>query len=424
MHQGAVEKIKNIISGALQVCTIKNMWPEPASIAKPIDSLTKEVLKHKGEWLNEMNVFLIFIEHIFDCVIAAHPDDREISGDLKNILTQDQLDSLSSSIGEYFESIPREYDVYLPLPSVNGIGFDSLELGINVSIKTFSRPIDEIGAPRHGFGLIGQQQQLDANKVYLCIRCKGYSGGNIEDSCTRDALSGFKLLLYSGKFRSLFKLEEMSSSVMGLGLGMLRVRDSHEIPKVSLISVDLLHKDSKKIKSELSLDLTRFINKICIDDNAAFIKKAKEAGDDEFKSILLNVFKKSAQLVHQKNEHVYHIKSAIEWSIDSKAEENKTLSFIQNCIGLEAILGEDMGDQPITATLSDRCAYILGNEPKGRRTLREKFKKLYKIRSKLVHGNVSRLGDEANEYHRWGQVILDLLIAKEIKASKLEDMDE
>ncbi len=98
------------------------------------------------------------------------------------------------------------------------------------------------------------------------------------------------------------------------------------------------------------------------------------------------------------------------------------MSFIQNCIGLECILGEGVGDLPVTATLADRCSYLIGTDPKGRKTIKEKFKKLYKIRSKLVHGNISRLSEEADEYHRWGQVILDFAISKEIKNYKIEEI--
>lgn len=410
-----MEKVKRIIEGSLQNCFIMNRWPQYKSYAEHVDSLSKEVLKHKGEWLIDSDVYSIFIDQTNKILVSAYPDDAEITGNLKNLLSEEQFEDLSNSISSYIGSIPREYDVYLPLPSVGGIEFETLEIYPGIWIKTFSKPEDIPGG--HQQGLLGlSRTQLEINKVYLCIREKGYSGGSVENSCTREALSCFKLLIHAGLFRMLFKLEEKRP----LRLGLMGSYGHHQIPKVSLISVYLTLGDQQTISSELSLDLTRFIHKICIDDEMDFVKNAKKSSEEQFKSVLLNIFKKSAQLAKQKSEHVNPIKSAIEWAIDSKAEENRTLSFIQNCIGLECIIGEDMGEMPVTNTLADRCSYLIGTDPKSRKTIREKFKKLYKIRSKLVHGNVAKLSDDASEYHHWGQIILDFAIAKEIKSYKVK----
>lgn len=412
-----MEKVKKITDGALQNCFILNRWPQFLSYTEHVSSLSKEVLKHKNEWLIESDIYSIFIDHVYRGLVEKYPDDNEITGKLKDLLSPEQFSALSDSICRYFGSIPREYDVYLPLPSVQEIEFESLEIFNGVWLKSFSKPEDIPGG--HQQGLLGLfSNKFETNKVYLCVREKGYSGGSIENSCTREALSDFKLLLHAGIFRMLFKLEEKKP----VGLGLMGSYGHHQIPKVSLISVDLHAGEDRVISSELSLDLTRFVHKVCLDTDMEFVAKARDSGEEQFKTLFVNIFKKSAQLTQQKSEHASPIKSAIEWAIDSRAEENQTLSFIQNCIGLECVLGDDVGDLPVTATLADRCSYLIGTDPKGRKTIREKFKKLYKIRSKLVHGNVSRLSEDANEYHRWGQVILDFAISKEIKNYKIEEI--
>ena len=417
MHVKAMEKIKNITEGALQNCAILNRWPVFTSYSVHVESLANEALKHKGEWLIESDVYSIFIDHVYKILILVYPDDNEISGNLKDLLSGEQFSSLSDSISRYFESIPREYDVYLPLPSVKGIEFDSLEIHPGVWLKTFSKKEDVPGGYQEGLrGLFNNK--FETNKVYLCIREHGYTGGSIENSCTREALSGFKLLLHEGMHRMLFKLEDKMPVSLGLGGSF----GHHQIPKISLVSVDLLGDKSQIILSELTLNLTRFIHKICLDIGMEFVKKEKEAGEEQFKSLFLKVFKKSAQMTQQKSEYVCPIKSAIQWAIDSKAEENKTISFIHNCIGLESVLGDDMGGMPVTSTLADRCSYLIGTDPKGRKTIKDKFKKLYAIRSKLVHGNVVRLSEDDSKYHRWGQIILDMSISKEIKNYKIEDV--
>lgn len=417
MHPKAIQKINKITNGALQNCSILNRWPQFQSYSEHVESLSKEVLKHKNEWLIDSDIYSIFIDHVYRCLLIEYPEDSGITGDLKDLLSLKQFNELTDSISKFIESIPREYDVYLPLPSLSEIEFESLELHDGVWIKSFNKPESIPGGYQQDLGLLSLPPiKFEQNKVYLCIREKGYCGGSVENSCTREALSGFKLLLHAGVFRVLFRLEEMKS----VDLGLMGRYDHHQIPKISLVSVDLNAREKRVINTELPLNLTRFIHKIYLSLDS--IKKAKETDKEHFKSHFLNILKKSAQLTQQKTEHSSPIKSAIEWAIDSRAEENQTLSFIQNCIGLECVLGEDSGGLPITATLADRCSYLLGTDPKSRKTIRKKFKDLYEIRSKLVHGNVSRLSKDASEYHRWGQAVLDFAIAKEIKNYKIEEI--
>jgi hypothetical protein len=64
---------------------------------------------------------------------------------------------------------------------------------------------------------------------------------------------------------------------------------------------------------------------------------------------------------------------------------------LQACIGLEALLGEDDQDEPLTTRLADRCAFLLGQSTADRESIRGRFKKIYVVRSKLIHGRRARL---------------------------------
>ena len=100
-------------------------------------------------------------------------------------------------------------------------------------------------------------------------------------------------------------------------------------------------------------------------------------------------------------------------AFDSHANDNDTLAFIQACIGIEAVIGDDTKDN-ITATLADRCAYLLGDSISARKKIREKFEKLYDIRSKVVHGRKACLDDEQRHFLDYAQIMLKRVIGKEI----------
>ena len=74
----------------------------------------------------------------------------------------------------------------------------------------------------------------------------------------------------------------------------------------------------------------------------------------------------------------------------------------------------------MTKTLADRCAYLVGSDIKGRRTIRENFRALYSVRSKIVHGCVGALAADEERYLDWGKSILEYSIFKEIKHLALE----
>lgn len=68
----------------------------------------------------------------------------------------------------------------------------------------------------------------------------------------------------------------------------------------------------------------------------------------------------------------------------------------------------------LTNTLADRCAYLLGDSIPKRRNIRENFKKLYDVRSKLVRGRKASLDDEQSKFLGFAQSVLNSVIWKEI----------
>jgi len=73
---------------------------------------------------------------------------------------------------------------------------------------------------------------------------------------------------------------------------------------------------------------------------------------------------------------------SLEWAFDSANSEEEALSFLQTCIGLEALLAADDQEEPLGKRLVDRCAYLLGTGAADRDSIRDKFLAVYAVRSK------------------------------------------
>lgn len=118
-----------------------------------------------------------------------------------------------------------------------------------------------------------------------------------------------------------------------------------------------------------------------------------------------------------------HIFSAIEWGFDGEANPNETMGFIQTCIGLEALLGakeEEKYEERIGTTerLAIRCAYLLGKTPSTREKISTRFKKIYNLRSVLVHGMQQKIAEAHSATVNDAKDILQQLIYREIMLQK------
>ena len=70
----------------------------------------------------------------------------------------------------------------------------------------------------------------------------------------------------------------------------------------------------------------------------------------------------------------------------------------------------------MTAVLADRLAFLLGRGVGERDAIRAQFKMYYRERSKIVHGRVAQLSDDAADLHRWGGHMLHRALATEMNA--------
>ncbi|QCC92438.1 hypothetical protein E7735_16470 [Enterobacter cloacae] len=78
----------------------------------------------------------------------------------------------------------------------------------------------------------------------------------------------------------------------------------------------------------------------------------------------------------------------VEWLGEAYIEENKASAFIKVAVAMEALLKIDekgIISSSIMSTIAEQCAFLLGEDVNDCIEIEEKVKKMYGIRSKIVH---------------------------------------
>lgn len=409
MHSNALQSIEKHIATALKTLSVKHGRPlfEYDCVEKMM-CLSQEIAKHKQAWLTEINCHLIFLDHVQSYLKKAFTDSEKISGRLTNLLDGSKMSELKEIILEFIKSVPRNYDIYFPLPALKKSDAANVQLSTSLSIRKFSELAPPPGGKPDELSVaLGGGEKFNTNTTYIVMRSSGYIGYSITDIAFAQSLSSLKHFLHMSRISNLIKLRKSASL-----LSALERRGGYQ-PTIKALIVDLANQDEVASSINLPFTMGSYIRKIVLDREDAEISKVFR---DNLKAIL--------KLIELRNDNMQFIKSAIEWAFDSEIEENETISFIQLSIGLEAILGEEIVQESITETLADRCAYLLANNINERKKIRKDFREFYKFRSKLIHGRSMRLNDKERGFLYWGKHTLNKVILKELRHLNLSDFSK
>lgn len=347
--------------------------------------------------------------------------DQKLSGSLADLLTKSKFDQLRTDIEEFLLSIPREYEMWVELPSMPKWGGSQIVLSPRISIS-------EVKGVRTGLSLSYLSESMPASNalkilrgkseetsVYLRIKTSGYARGNLDASAISSALSYLKQFLELTRnakyFSAKSSLAPMLSDYIGCDSYIIDCETSEEFrgyvlpaPFQKYLSAIVVNESELRVFDEKAGKtlLASFRVAVTSEEKAEALKEAMRP--------ILNILDYPSN-----NSDAIVIKSALEWAFDSKINENQTIAFLQACIGLEAILGDDEKDEPLVSRLADRCAYLLGRGFEDRKSIRRQFKSIYDSRSKLIHGRKARL-----DRHELGdlyvaQQLLGDVIAKEVE---------
>lgn len=409
LHEKAIESMKRHINEGLRACEVTDRWPVFKTYSESVSKLSNEVLKHMSNWLTSSNVYSIFIRSVKDAIFDVEPDNKELSGKLSDVLGEDKIGELCDLIITIVKSVPRRYFIFFPLSRID-IGGSDIQISESISIVCFGDE-DDVPGGEQGVGLLpyARIKKLSKKTTYIRIDVEGYAEPSMSDISVMQCLSMFKQITHLGILGKVFK-EGYDYPTWGL-LGGGQKYDVHAI----LIDHDC--KDKIYGSTLLSRDVGSFVSKIELNqDNPPYATAIKltAKGIQTYIESSFGLYNKILDAKFS-SEEITAIRTAIEWAFDSNANDNDTVAFIQVCVGLESLLGENAGQESLTDTLADRCAYLLGNNHRARKNIKKNFKELYRLRSKVVHGRALRLKDHESGYLSWGKQILDKVIHKEIR---------
>jgi hypothetical protein len=305
----------------------------------------------------------------FDSTIQRYP--------LTQIEEYKNPSSLAERLVRDFESLPREYKIFIKLPVygfVNILGTDRFELSnaLNLVIPndefeaTFKAPVYE--PRRRTFSLFAkspQEQTLywEPYYVYSEITQQGFIG-IYEDTAPLKRASYLVRALCG----------------LGLALGLFGTGFSISIEDTYLSVYQKAGDEwaSKKIRP-LPTEFVQGLEKLNL--AAAY---EQTPGKISMRPTLILATLKKLFSDEEENEKLLR---AAQWYFDSYCGDNELLSFVKAAICLEMLLGDksESAKMGVMELLRNRCAYFIGSTRKEREQIIKDFNEIYSTRSDIVH---------------------------------------
>lgn len=336
----------------------------------------KRLIEQIGE-----NPMQIFIDIAFAKYLKEH---RMHNGTASTALLSEfpnfDLLGYATKLVEEFDSLPWRYAIAIALP--NSVmqeipNLPHVELGPSLSFiapnEEFERTYPLMRTGKNPFAnLFMDNPAWVDNGRYLKFDSEGifglYDHGLIFERAKASFFSfmglGIALNLFTPQFTQ-FDLPPGVSTIVHR-----RSRETWEFERTA----HLAESDSKLWRN---VDLSTAVKGLPSDHRPLVIKNTIEkigrvfAAEERAKQILL----------------------AAEWLFHSHKSGDELLAFVRSMIVLEIILGEK--EQPedigLGELLRNRCAYLIGKNQEERQEILDDFKKIYKLRSQIVHRGKSHL---------------------------------
>ncbi len=378
LDKGAIAAINKALDTLLDQLSIQDGFPSLSSWIA-IDRF-KHVLTRHEPWQSHFETFELYesisrvIERHFS--LASVKENRL----LKDLLDPETLKAIRDDLKTYLLSFPRDYELWIELPSMPKWGSGELPISHTLALAETTR----LGTASDAKG---------DTVVYVRARTKGYGAGRFETTAVSNAISDVK------QFFQLFRRLPQFSYRRGLIGAIISDQKSQAV----LIDPGFT---TETMTIRLPTDIQTFTNTASIDEEKLETydhSKASTLLGGEMRPASTRAEKESAlgralvpitRLLNCPRDtwiDAQRIRTALEWSFDSEQNDNQTLSFIQACVGLEALVGDDDQDEPLVSRLADRVAYLLGQNHEDRIGIRKRFRTIYDIRSKIIHGRRARL---------------------------------
>ncbi|MDH3975512.1 MAG: HEPN domain-containing protein [Deltaproteobacteria bacterium] len=315
-------------------------------------------------------------------------DSSVTVGKLTELESYSDIQATSERLVELFDSLPWDYKFTIEFNSclspIFTKGINQYKLSDTLSlVKADDQFIAEhplkSGVEGIGSGLISamlyptSRTEWNKDSVYLQFSTNGFVGKYISTQTNENILSKFKA--FCG---------------LSIALRLLIVERSYypAPPKMNFY----IHRNiNKKWVVDETIEVDEVISET-INDLA--FNSCNGSLDNDTKKMAWMVSRLAKlKKVFENEEQSEKIILAGQWFFDSYTGKNELLSFVQTMIALEIILGENKASDGtgLGDLLRNRCAYLIGETHSQREDILEDFKKIYDIRSKIVHRGKSKL---------------------------------
>ncbi|WP_422034604.1 hypothetical protein [Reyranella sp.] len=118
--------------------------------------------------------------------------------------------------------------------------------------------------------------------------------------------------------------------------------------------------------------------------------------------------------------------SAAQWHFDSYSRQNELLAFVQAMVVLEIVFGDKKVSHllGINELIASRYAYLVSKTPKERTASMAELRRIYEVRSNIVHSGKSRLSREEKMLFFRLQHMAGTAISKELELIEATATDE
>jgi len=449
LHHKAIEQLSSNIRNLLENCwlryvemtiittdtgeeTVLKMGKKMIFQTTLLEKTLEAVHKPGFLGLNDLYVFLNieiqgFLEHM-------RIDPNEPETNLKDLLNAEMLDQFSMYLVNELISFPRAHEVIIPLMSVDlpkEID-EPLKCGPNISIFRMN---DELRKVKYPFiTMISESGNDDAyppvtDYVYLAFTTYSYGYFAQDSSLYRDFSKRFKI------FISALIVKQI------LILGTSKNPWEWDVPPFEDLwehfynetgtSCYYIYSPSQYGKPgygrlpKMEWQLLRSLNVnqqvFQPSELEKYVIQSKKIKDkpENIRNRLLYLLKGIDHLFEdncENAEDIERISTSLDWFFQALVNDNKTFSFVQMAIALEALLGEHKTKKDITELLANKCAYLIRKNPTARREVMSHILEIYDVRSKILHTGKPLLNKKTEKYYFLLKNYLQEVLASEIES--------
>ena len=382
MHENSKKKLIVAIKKLLKVTTLHNRNISFSETPSTPEEITKELNKRNVNFQFEIaDIYWVFMESLYFImyeVIGKDFGKKYIFNEIDDI----EVTNLANKILEYFCDIPREYETQISLPQLILPNTpNDCELYLLSEVKKDLKKAMQFPPP---------------SPAKICITSTGYYLPFKDAIFVKDALSKVNIFIFLLIQLKIIDHKPNNSLKVHEDLGVL----SHEIPSVNLEIISKKY-PTQFNNSNLNIASSKYFNEIKI-------------AEDKYQSYIPEIVKLTNRILGDDTSEAKRIKSAIDWYIHSQSTTDFTMSFIQICIGLESVYGDDNDEGGLTNLLADRCSYLIGKTVSDRKFIKNRFKQIYRMRSKIIHGVGISFNDDSISIKQDATSYLKESINKEI----------